>query len=117
LYVKKNYRDIFDKLIEIVNEYNGTNKDSDLYNPTSVFTTSINSVYQNQKWVDSLKHIDGDWFKSVKKINKIRNSADHSYRPEAIYEEIGFSGPEAFKHSKNFCLKQIYKMFNISIIK
>lgn len=113
MHLKNEYPDILHRIMEIEDEYNKKEMGRE-----STFATITNlkiGPYQNEEWVISHSHIDNDWFKNVRKINNVRNTAAHSYKPDLVYKILGFNGETAFEKSKEFCLNLISKMFYISI--
>ena len=102
--------DLFEQLIELEKDYH--KKFHPTFNPQS--NEAIHKFYRkNDLWVQTMQSIDDDWFKKAKRINKIRNSAAHSFDPENIYRKFGYNGVNRFEQAKTECIDLIKSMLKI----
>jgi hypothetical protein len=67
----------------------------------------------NPGWVEVADDLDEDWFASARLLNKARNKAAHSIRPEAIADKFGLHGPNIVLLTKEKCLLLLQTLMRV----
>jgi hypothetical protein len=66
-------------------------------------------------WTEVAGDLGEDWFKDVRRLNRARNKAAHSYDPAAIARAFGVQGPEAVDRVRNECLKLLKRLLGTAL--
>ncbi len=114
VYLMENHRDVFDKLVEIEDEYDKINRPECYQTGTFIPMDFIKEEqYQNNHLIDMCRNIDNNWFKNVDAFNKIRNQAVHSYDIDKTFKLLKKKKVEnvnKVEDIKGFCLDLISKL-------
>ena len=83
------------------------------YNP--VLQISDDSKYRNvdEHWFKEVSKLDEGWFVAIKKINKVRNFAAHSFDENRIYTPLGIKGKNKLPKLKKYCKDTLSELISI----
>lgn len=128
LFISKNHKNIYDKIIELEDEYllktdpkykeyksNINDQVLGISIKTILIRNNIEYRFMSDEWLNSSKALDEEWFKKMKWINNARNIAAHSPDLERIYEKLGINGDNKIEKLRTSCIEQIEKLLKINI--
>jgi hypothetical protein len=67
----------------------------------------------NEHWLNSIQNIDETWLDKAEKLNKVRNTAAHSFDEDDIYKSLGINGGSKPEKLKAYCINMLKDMIGL----
>jgi hypothetical protein len=65
------------------------------------------------EWRRVASNLDDAWFKKAKQLNRARNFAAHSFRPEKVTEALGLAGPNTVSQTRDKCFEILRSLLGV----
>lgn len=120
-FIKVNYQDTCNKLKEIKGAFIEKliiEEDAEwkrLHGNSPMLLVDETRYCSDPGWVQKLSDLDEKCFQSVRRLNKARNAAAHTYNTDKILKAFGFNGNASSKKLKAECLNILKKPFKLKL--
>lgn len=106
-HLRRNERDLFDKIIEADNAYIKAEFGVEPYDDGHIrplpSLDKRNPTRLSNGWMKTIAKLDASWYKTARRLNKARNVAAHSTDNERILLALGVKGDNAIAKVRKDC--------------